>query len=459
MEGAEGADSSGGSPDTFLPEGTSPRISLDGGGQRGAARASRVALASHDDSIDNRKLVRPKSRAEQSKSPTAGRPDSLRKLQLPVTRAFQIATGLGAGNIGDELMARAFWRQLPADVSLDVPLFQESARQHEPYPPPHRYSAVDWHGNENASADTPGMLVGATPVTEVEGLHWPLQFLAPRLQHFHQLGLPVDAVGVGIDHLKDAEALNLFRKYFAPIRSWTVRSADCRDALLCMGVPEDRIRVGADWAWLYRPRHDLRAWAAEFWCQLGVNPERPLLVANVVNMIWRDDLRAKRNIASALDHAARRFDLQIAFFCNECRDGEFFDFEAAREIAEMMSEPATVVPNEYFSPDEALALIRFASVALAQRYHFTVQAVLAGVTPVGILRGTKMKTLAGELGIPVGGTVEQVDRACLDAAISEAIETRSTVLPHLDAAKQRLANRAAQNLSFLSALTRDSNSP
>ena len=374
-------------------------------------------------------------------------------------RAFQIAAGLGAGNIGDELMARAFWRQLPADLSLDVPLFPESARQHEPYPPPHRYFAVDWHGNENASAGIPGMLVGTTPVTEAEGLHWPLQFLAPRLQDFHQLGLPVDAVGVGIDHLKDPEALILFRKHFAPIRSWTVRSADCRDALLYMGVPEDRIRVGADWAWLYRPRNDLRVWAAKFWCQLGVNPERSLLVANVVNMIWRDALTAKRNIASALDYAARRFDLQIAFFCNECRDGEFFDFEAAREIAEMMSEPATIVPNEYYSPDEALALMTFASVALAQRYHFIVQAVLAGVPPVGILRGKKMKILAAELGIPVGGSVEQVDRVCLDAAIFEAIENRSTVLSRMDTARQRLANRAAYNLSFLSELACHSNSP
>jgi polysaccharide pyruvyl transferase WcaK-like protein len=364
-------------------------------------------------------------------------------------RAFQIATGLGAGNIGDELMARALWQQLPGQVSLEVALFPESQRQHEPYPPPHQYLAVDWDGNENREARMPGLLAGATPVTEAEGLHWPLRFLAPRLQHFHKLGQPVDAVGVGVDWLQGAEALALFREHFSPIRSWTVRSFDCRQALLSMGVPESRIRVGADLAWLYRPRCGLDGWAKEFWTRLGIDAERPLLIANVVNMFWRNALQARRNIASGLDYASRRFDLQIAFFCNECRDGKFFDFEAAREIAGLMSSPATLVPNEYYSPDEAMAIIGCASVAVAQRYHFIVQAVLAGVPPVGILRGQKMKTLAAELAVPVGGSVEQVDRDRLDSAIVEAIENRSAVLSRTEEARRRLTQRAALNLSFL----------
>ena len=366
-------------------------------------------------------------------------------------RAFQIAAGLGAGNIGDEFMARAFWQTLPPDVLLEVPLFPEARRQHEPYPPPHQYLAVDWDGNENRAASIPGLLVGTTSVTEAEGLHWPLRFLAPRLQHFHRLGFPVDAAGVGVDRLWNAEALALFHEHFSPIRSWTVRSFDCRDALLAMDVPAARICVGADWAWLYRPGRDLGEWAREFWRRLDIDVARPLLVANVVNMLWRDALEARRNIASALDDAARLFGLQIAFFCNECRDGEFFDFEAAREIAGLMSMPATLVPNEYYSPDEALAIIGCATVAVAQRYHFIIQAVLAGVPPVEILRGQKMKTLAEELGVPIGGSVDHVVRESLTGAIREAIENRSGVLSRMEEARCRMRSRAALNLSFLCA--------
>src|SRR5688500_2847583 len=49
-------------------------------------------------------------------------------------RAHQICNGLGAGNIGDELMARAFWDALPAGLRLTVDVFPNHTQQREPYP-------------------------------------------------------------------------------------------------------------------------------------------------------------------------------------------------------------------------------------------------------------------------------------------------------------------------------------
>lgn len=371
-------------------------------------------------------------------------------LQPPRASAVQISIGLGAGNIGDELMARAFWDRLPPGVRLEVPLFPEAARQREPYPARHLTRLVDWEGNENSDvAGMPGLLVGATPVTEAEGLHFPMRFLARRLATFHRRGLPVHAVGVGVDALETDEGIDLFRRAFAPVRSWTVRSAPCRDALLALGVAPDRVRVGADWAWLHTPRRDAGEWAGALWRSLGVDPARPLLVANVVNMLWRGERDARLGIARGLDLAAESLGLQVAFFCNECRDGEFFDFEAAREIAGLMRSQAALVPNEYYSADEAIALLRSATVAVGARYHLVVEAVLAGTVPVAILRGQKMRSLLGEIGSPVGGTVDRVEPDELWAAIREAVEGREALLRQLAEARIRLARRAEGNLAFL----------
>ena len=175
---------------------------------------------------------------------------------------------------------------------------------------------LDEAGNENAEASVPGLLVGGTPVTDAEGVHWPLRFLAPRLDHFHRHALPVDAVGVGVEPLQTDEARALFRESFGPVRSWTVRSEACRAALLTLDVDPARIRVGADWAWLHAPRRDRRRWAEETWRTHGIDPARPLLVINVVNMLWRDCDAAKRAVAGAISRAAARDGLQIAFFCN-----------------------------------------------------------------------------------------------------------------------------------------------
>src|SRR5581483_3604911 len=196
----------------------------------------------------------------------------------------------------------------------EVELADAARHQHAPYPPPHRYVDVG-HGT---AAGVPGLLVGTTPVTENEGLGWPLTYLSEALRPFRERRLPIHALGVGVDALESRKALRLFRRTFEPVTSWVVRSDRCRDALLSMGVSGDRIAVGADWAWLHTPAQDLGDWAAGVWRSLGVDLDRPLLVANVVNLRWRR--RAiKRRVAAALDRAASRMDAAIAFFCNECR--------------------------------------------------------------------------------------------------------------------------------------------
>jgi polysaccharide pyruvyl transferase WcaK-like protein len=364
--------------------------------------------------------------------------------------AFQISNGVGSGNIGDELMARAFWDHMPADVSFEVGLLPESIRQHEPYPPHYRYRPVEWQGNEGATAgNKPGILVGDTPVTDAEGLQWPFQFLAPRLQHFHKLGQPVDAVGVGVDRTLQAEGRRLFDEYFLPIRSWTVRSSYCREALISLGVSESKIHVGADWAWLYRRRADLRKIAQSLWRKLGVDPERPLIVVNVVNMQWRGNIGVKRSLATALDFVYERLGLQVGFFCNECRPGNFFDHAAALEVVGLMRSPAAIVPNEYYSPDEAIALLGCATITLGQRYHFAVESVLAGCVPIAILRGEKMRDLVSELPIPVAGTIEELDAETVIHTIQQAVEHHAGILAGLDASRARLARRAVHNSSFL----------
>jgi hypothetical protein len=146
---------------------------------------------------------------------------------------FQISTGLGAGNLGDEVMARAFWSRLPADWRLHVELFPESVRYRGGYPAEHQYCLVTDDGlGQAARGGTPALLACGTPINEAEGLQYPMQFVAARLDEFHRAGTPVDAVGVGVDFLHSRRAQTLFHASYAPLRTWTVRTEECREALL-----------------------------------------------------------------------------------------------------------------------------------------------------------------------------------------------------------------------------------
>jgi len=367
---------------------------------------------------------------------------------MTARRLVQISTGLGAGNIGDELMARAFWDELPETIELDVEMFPEYVQQREPYPEKHRYFPTDWEGATTVPAGIDGLLVGGTPVADWQGLHFPLEFIARRLRRFHQSGRTVDAVGVGVDRLEKPEARELFARYFLPIGSWTVRTARCREALLELGVPEERVLVGADWAWRYRPRRDLRRWGEEQWRELGVEAGRPLAVVNVVNEMWagREELRSA--LAAALDELATVDGMQVAFFCNEMREGEYFDREASEQVRARMRRPAAIVPNRYWGPEEALGLLAHATVTVSLRYHFTVESVLAGTVPVNVVRGQKMAGLVEELGLAPVGTMERVEAEELVAGVRSAVEQREELWGRLQEARRGLETRAGNNLAL-----------
>ena len=375
--------------------------------------------------------------------------ESLQAAPPQACSAIQISTGLGAGNIGDELMAEAFWQQAAPPLRLDVALFPAAAERRSPYPPLHRYRQVDWHGNEHAGPTVPGLLVGGTPVADAEGVHFPIGFIARRLELFHAAGLPVDALGVGVEELVTPEGRAIFERAFRPIRSWSVRSEACRRRLLELGCAADSVHVGADWAWLFRPGRDLRGWAEQQWQCFGLEPGERLVLVNLVHMKWQHCDDTRRAIAGALDRLARQGDFRIGLFCNETREGEFFDASAARALSANLASEPICVPNLYWAPDEAVALIARADLTLGQRYHFALQSILAGTLPVTIPRGDKQKDLAVDTGIRQVGSMTKVDAGALFEALEQEFDARPSRLAALAEVRRKMEWRAAGNLTLL----------
>jgi polysaccharide pyruvyl transferase WcaK-like protein len=363
--------------------------------------------------------------------------------------AFQIWNGLGAGNIGDDLMASAFWRQVPEEFTLHVALCELNGRQRERYPERYRYYAQQASPIEHGWVrDMPGLLVGGTCITDTEGWGWPLQFLSPRLRHFFDRGLPVDALAIGADHLTTPEGRDLFSKHFLPVRSWTVRNEVAREALLELNVHPERIRVGADWSWLYQPAGDFRCWAAELWTSLGIRLDEPLIVVNVFCQSQGQlPSQSWQAIARTLDDLHAKESFQAAFFCNECRHPGF-DRSASEAVQSMMRAPSIVVPNEYYSPAEVIALLGHATLALCQRYHFCISSVLAGTVAVNLGRAPKISALREELSVPLCGSLAHTDSDELTHTILSTMKNRREIIQLQQAARQILARRAGRNLDF-----------
>jgi polysaccharide pyruvyl transferase WcaK-like protein len=197
------------------------------------------------------------------------------------------------------------------------------------------------------------------------GMQWPLLANAWKMDLCHGMEKPVHAVGVGIDQLT-SEGEQFFGKFYAPVASWSVRSEQCSQALQKMGVPEERIHVGADWAWLLDCPID-SLWAAEWLRKSGVSDRNPKIGVNVVNEIWGGNREARRAWANLLDRLIEKYGVQIVFFCNESRPGEYFDRAAAEEIRGLMARPAIVLPDRYYLPSETVSLISSMGATISQR--------------------------------------------------------------------------------------------
>jgi polysaccharide pyruvyl transferase WcaK-like protein len=401
--------------------------------------------------------LRPPARFLPPLAPPFNLPVRARPGALPVCHIF---SGLGGGNLGEEFIARAFWSRLPPQIRLNVELSEEAIESRAPYPAPHRYTSIaprhifwrGWQRLRDPFRAQAGLIAGTTPITEDEGTAV-ISSMARRLDPYRRSGLAVDAVGIGADHLSGAEARGIFIDHIRPaVRSWTVRTTACRDALIDLGVAPESVDVGADWAWLYHRQSDRSAWAAAVWQSLGVDLTRPLLAANIVHLNWINCREAKRATAAAFDRVARSHGVQIALFCNDFRSDPWMDRAAAEDMASLMRVRVAMVPALFYSPDEALALLGCAQVTVGQRYHFVIESAMAGAVPVAIPRMQKMSGLVRDLGCPSSGRIDRVDADHLAGVIADALDRRDFWRSAMAAGRSRLARRAEANFHLIRSL-------
>ncbi len=347
-------------------------------------------------------------------------------------RSIQVGAGLGAGDVGDEILCRGFWDALPPSARLDVEW--EDAGAAAPSPLDDRHV----HRTSGASRPAlPGLLAGTAARAETMGTDAFLRHLAPRLDAFHAAGQAVDALGVGFARPESREALDAFRRSFLPIRSWSVVSAHARDVLRDLGVPEDRIVLGADWAWCQRPRSRPQAWADVHWRGLGVDPGAPLVVLDVSLPSLAAEAPA---LARGLDRLGAQ-GFQVAFLDSDTRGGER---GAAERTMALMARPAVRVPRAPYPPEQMEALLAPATAVVSARRQTVLQAVRAGVHAIVLADGAGPVDLCRDLEIEPVPLAGGLDPERLVAAANPADRRRCVML--LGHARRRLEARSQNNL-------------
>lgn len=367
-------------------------------------------------------------------------------------KVHMLFTGLGAGNIGDEVMFAGFLNAIYPPLPMTVDVYDRDAPIVKTLPQEFIY--LNYYEEEaclKAALDSDiVLLVGGTPVMEDWGLDWPMCFHAKQVTELNRHGRDIFSVGVGVDRLVTNEGRRIFSDNHLNIKSWTVRSNNCRGALIDLGVSDDRIRVGADFAWLFEPDMCERVWAEDYLIKSGIDVTRQILGINVVNEKWADDIKMKKEIAFALDRVSQNTGIQVAFLCNETREGAYFDLEASKQVASFMNSKSIILGNSYFTPSQMSALLSFLTIAVSQRYHFTILNVLAKTPVLSFSRGQKLLSLLQEFGETPLGSMENLDGENLYANIMNGLKEKEEIKKRQQTARILLGIRAYKNTFFLS---------
>jgi polysaccharide pyruvyl transferase WcaK-like protein len=222
-----------------------------------------------------------------------------------------------------------------------------------------------------------------------------------------------------------------------------------RKNLITLGVDPACISVAADLAWQVPLENLNREWAEGFLFNLGVRKDRPLIGVNVVNEIWKDNRAIKEELAKALDYLIESLGWQVGFFCNEVREGEYFDKEASKEVAALMKRGSVIVPNQYFTPQEMVSLLSCCQVTLSWRYHFTLFSYLAGTVSISVIRGEKIKELIEDTN---GEHIGEPEQICAERIV-EKIEFVQKNIEEIKAFQnimvEIMKNRSRLNIQFL----------
>jgi polysaccharide pyruvyl transferase WcaK-like protein len=367
----------------------------------------------------------------------------------------------GWGNIGDEGTLNGFARLLactgvrasvevgsrnPAHTAAVEPSFRyfDSSRRD-----PRRWMAK-WRASNYVFA-------GGTPITDVLG-DWPLRDVVPLVRTAVQRQLPVVFIGVGIEQLRHDTSLDVIAEEVAPhARQWTVRSAKDASRLISYGVSADRVTIAADMAWLMDQADG--EFGRRLLCELGVDPERPLIGVNLVNEngCFERQPQLGSEIARALDALVDQLGAQVVFLAQEVRDDPQFDGAAASGVAGRMKWRSRVkyIPNRYFSPAQVLSILEHCDLTLGMRYHFCIFSAIQHVPFVAIQRSDKVADLCWDLGWTAGVGLDGVTAASLLTHSMELIRDPS-IRNRMKTSVERMRDRALKNGICVEALVETS---
>ena len=300
----------------------------------------------------------------------------------------------GAGNIGDDLMLAGFLDRFAPAGEQKLCCFLAPERLSSQRK---RFDLVEWHSpsaNERASVMPQfrhWIGVGGTPFQATSG-PWLLNQALADVDSAPSQKRWMMGVGCESEVLRQKELAGRLARSINHI--WTRDAESCRILVEELGADARKVSIGGDLAHI--------ALRMAFPLEVVSRPAE-----GTVGIVYYEDVQNPWNTMSLRKfHDRHKATRKITFIANDVRS---YGFERTlyRKMFGRLRGVFSAQP-EFFEPDYASPVIsglvdhfRRYDTVMASRYHALLSAAWAGCRVVAFDRSSKIRCLAGELGIPL----------------------------------------------------------
>ena len=274
------------------------------------------------------------------------------------------------------------------------------------------------------------LLVGGGGFVQGRGLLWPFSYISLLIVANRLAGRRPVVLGIGADRPTHAISRCLFRHFFGLAAVITCRDAHTASVVEALGIPREKIRVTADFAFALKPPDVVRD-------RTPGQRLRALVVPGRDRKYMAPSTAAMQSVLRHLTAGAGAGP-QVIVMPHDLRDD--YDLgEIAGICAGIPRDRVTVVIPRTLS--EALDLYRSADFVVSNRLHPLILAAVYGAVPVAAAHSTtKVRALVDALDLPSlgepAGTSARL--AMLDELTADRIASlRRALAPRVDAMRER----------------------
>jgi len=242
---------------------------------------------------------------------------------------------------------------------------------------------------------------GGTLIGDELGFGFPLSYIAKLISIAKFFGKRVYFFAIGANKLKSQKGKKTLKRVYFLSDKIVLR--DKQSFNICKEfIPKDKLATTADPAFLLERKETKRSFKIKKRFK-----KRRYFGVNTINESWYERRDYKIIIAKFCDYVSKKYGYIPVFFCNEIREGKFFDYRANKEVISYMGKESILLKPIYYSPEEMIDIISSFEFVLGMRMHVLIFASLTLTPFITVSRVDKVDNFMRQFGLEASCSIEK----------------------------------------------------